>query len=665
MKTLLSGLRFRLVMLVLIGGLPSLTLTFYTASEQRRHAATQVQQNALRIARLASAGQERAVEGARQLLQLMTHLPEVRGNDSAAAGSLLSNLRTQYSIYSNFGVIEMDGSVFASGLPMAAGINLADRAYFKRAVATREFAMGDYQIGRITGKAGVNFGQPILDSSGRVTRVVFASIDLSGMEKLAAEAELPTGGTLTVVDGAGTILARWPDPEKWRGQSLTSQPIWQSITRNQQGTAEAVGMDGLPKLFAFTQLRGAEGAGFVSVNIGIPTEVAFAEADRMLKRNLILLCLVGALAIAAAWFGGDWFILRRVNALVEATRRLECGELGARSGVPYGSGEIGTLAHAFDSMAVSLEQRGAERDRAEAELISLNAVLEQRVADRTMELREKNEQLESDLVLAREFQLALLPTNRHEFIAGKTMDGGSLRFCHTYKASGPVGGDFFDIFPLSDTQVGVVVCDVMGHGVRAALVMAIMRGLFEEFRPLALEPGKFITAINRELVRLLHGTHTTMFVTACYVVIDVAAGRLSYANAGHPWPLHLQRKDSTVESLRCGSRRAGPALGLFEIPAYPSDECPLAVGDALFLFTDGVFEITGEGQEEFGTERLGEAIASRSQQPTDQILEAVLAEGRAFSVTRDFEDDVCIVGIDLCGQVDSEAAFASVNGSPD
>ncbi len=258
----------------------------------------------------------------------------------------------------------------------------------------------------------------------------------------------------------------------------------------------------------------------------------------------------------------------------------------------------------------------------------------------------------------------MLPTNRHEFIAGKDLNGGSLRFCHVYKASGAVGGDFFDIFPLSDTQVGVVVCDVMGHGVRAALFMAIMRGLFEEFRPLTLEPGRFITAINRELVRLLCGTDTTLFVTACYVVIDIEAGRLSYANADHPWPLQLQRDGSGVESLRRGTARSGPALGLFDIPAYPAAECPLAVGDSLFLFTDGVFEISGLDQEEFGTERLTEAIAARSHQRTDQILESVLAEARAFSVTLNFEDDVCIVGIDLCGRVESESALAAVDGSP-
>lgn len=217
---------------------------------------------------------------------MMAYLPEVRGSDPAAATSLLGNLLSRYSIYSDFGVIEMDGRVFASGLPMPAGLNLADRAYFKRAVATREFAMGDYQIGRITGKAGVNFAQPILDSSGRVTRVAFVALDLSWLEKLAAEAELPTGATLTVVDGEGTILARWPDPEKWRGKSLASQAIWQSITRDQQGTAEATGTDGVPKLFAFTQLRGAAGAGFVSVNMASPPRSPLPRRTTRLSATL-------------------------------------------------------------------------------------------------------------------------------------------------------------------------------------------------------------------------------------------------------------------------------------------------------------------------------------------------------------------------------------------
>lgn len=648
MKALFSSLRFRLLVLVLLGGLPALGVILYTAAEQRRNAAKDIQQNALRVARLASAGQERLIEGARQLLMIMSHLPEMRAEDPAAANRLLGDLLKQYPIYTNFGIIETDGRLFASALPVPAGLNLADRAYFKRALETRDFAMGEYQIGRITKKPAVNFGYPILDNAGNVQRIAYTALDLTWLERLAAQAELPEGATLTVVDGAGTILARWPEPEKWRGQTLTQQPVWQAITRDRQGTTETSSAGGIPSLFAFTQLRGAEGAGFVSVNIGIPTEVAFAEPNRMLKRNLLLLGAAGVLIVAAAWFGSDWFVLRRVNALVEATRKLEAGDLQARTGMRYGSGEIGRLAHAFDSMAASLQQRGAERDRAEADLKQLNAELEQRVAERTMELREKNEQLEADLVLAREFQLALLPTGRNEFPSDGETDLPKLNFCHSYQAWGAVGGDFFDILPVSETQVAVVVCDVMGHGVRAALVTAILRGLFEEHRTLSSDPGKFFTEVNRGLVKLIGGTGTTLFVTACYLVVDLRERKIFYVNAGHPWPLHLRRRDGLVETLRNNGSKPGPALGLIGQFEYHTEERPLTPGDALLLFTDGVFEVTGPNDEQFGNVRLLDAIGSRLQQSTNEVLKDVLEEARKFSTTQSFDDDVCVVGIDLC-----------------
>ena len=636
-------------MLVLVGLLPALALTYYTAAEQRRGAAIKVQEDALRVARLASAGQERMIEGARQLLVMMAHLPEVRGDDPAAASAMLAGLLEQYPIYLNFGVIAMDGSVFASGLPMPPGVNLADRSYFTRAVETGTFAMGDYQIGRITGKASVNFGYPIHDAAGRVHRVAFTALDLSWLEQLAAEAELAPGGTMTVADGAGTILAHWPDPENWRGESIANQAVWRTIESQHQGTTQAMGPEGIPRLFAFTQLRGAEGAGFVSVNIGIPTEVAYAEANRVLKRNLTLLGAAGLLGLAAAWFGIDWVILRRVKALVRATRQVEAGDLTARTTISYGPGELGILARAFDTMADSLQKRGTERDVAEAGLKLLNLELEQRVAERTFELREKNDELEADLALAREFQLALLPSDPPDFPPGAKDQRGSVSFHHTYQASGAVGGDFFAILPLSETLVGVAVCDVMGHGVRAALITAMMRSLFEECRDVAPDPGTFITTINRELVRLLSDIETTMFVTCCYLVIDVAAKNLQFANAGHPWPLHLRRAAGTVVSLRPGDARPGPALGLVEGARYPTRDCPLADGDGLLVFTDGLFEVSGPDNEEFGAVRLIDAAARRLELPAATMLEEVVAEARGFSENGEFDDDLCVVTIDLRG----------------
>jgi serine phosphatase RsbU (regulator of sigma subunit) len=645
-RTRLFSLRTRLVLLVLLGVLPALVLTLYTAAEQRKRAAADIQQDALRVARLASAGQERLIEGARQLLVMMARLPEVRGDQPEAANKLLADIQQQYPIYLNFGVIEMDGRPFASALPLPPGLNLADRGYFQRAIQTKGFAMGEYQIGRISGKASVNFGYPVTDEAGHIQRVVFAALDLSWLEKLAAEAELPPGGNLAVVDGQGSILVYWPDPETMRGKTVTDHPVWKTIMEQRQGTAQAPDRFGISRLFAFTQLRGAQGAGFVTVGIGVPTEVAYAEADRVLKRNLTLLGIAGALAVAAAWFGSDWVILRRVRALVGATERLEAGDLGARTGIRYGHGELGRLAHSFDSMAGSIEQRIAERDRAEASLKELNQELERRVAERTAELRRKNEELEADLALAREFQLAWLPTEMPEFPANNG-HARSLGFHHAYQASGAVGGDFFSILPISETRIGVAVCDAMGHGVRAALITAMMRGLFEEFRDLADDPGAFFTRINRELTGLLSGTETTLFVTACYLVVDVTDGRVCYANAGHPWPLHLRRSDGQVGSLRQEGTRAGPALGLVDGVTYRSFECQLDAGDSLLLFTDGLFEISGPGDEQFGMQRLTDILASQLALPTENLLQEVISQARRFSPANEFDDDLCVVGIDL------------------
>jgi signal transduction histidine kinase/CheY-like chemotaxis protein len=112
------------------------------------------------------------------------------------------------------------------------------------------------------------------------------------------------------------------------------------------------------------------------VSVGMPTAIAFAEADRMLRRNLTVLTVVAVLAIAAAWFGAKLLILRPVNALVAATRRLSAGDLGARTGLPHDPGELNQLARAFDEMAGSLEQ-AEERRRLEEELRRKNFELEQ------------------------------------------------------------------------------------------------------------------------------------------------------------------------------------------------------------------------------------------------------------------------------------------------
>ena len=206
------------------------------------------------------------------------------------------------------------------------------------------------------------------------------------------------------------------------------------------------------------------------------------------------------------------------------------------------------------------------------------------------ELREKNAQLESDFNMAREIQQIFLPDQYPTFPHSVAPEDSALKFSHRYISAEAVGGDFFDIFAITDSTAGVFVCDVMGHGMRAALITAIMRGLIEELMPVAADAGKFLTEINRSLRAILRRTREPFLATAFYAVADSAAGELRFANAGHPSPFRLQRDVKEVHTLKEYDPRHGPALGLFEKTDYPTCVCPFAPNDFVFLFTDGIYE---------------------------------------------------------------------------
>lgn len=352
-----TTLRARLLLLVLLALLPALGLTFYTGWEQRRQAVREVQTDALQLAEIASTDYERLIEGARQLLGGLARVPEVRTHDSRACSRLFADLLTQYRAYANLGAVTPKGELFCSGLPRSRPVNLADRAYIRRALATRTFAVGEYQVGRVTGKATVNFGSPVLDEAGQVQGVVFAALDLAWLNDLAAKARLPQGSTFTVIDGSGVILARYPDPEQWIGKAAPETGVVNRVLAHGEGVVEAAGVDGHPRLFGFTPLRGAREAGAVYVSIGIPKESAHAEANRVLASTLIGLGIVGVLVLVAAYVFAGRFILRPVHALVKATRGLAAGDLGVRTGLSYEQAELGQLARAFDEMAASLERQ--------------------------------------------------------------------------------------------------------------------------------------------------------------------------------------------------------------------------------------------------------------------------------------------------------------------
>lgn len=368
----LSSLRARLLLLVLLAIVPALGLILYTASSQRQSAVSEVQNNLLRLTKFAAANQGQATEGTRQLLIALSRLPEVQGDNLEACNELLADLLNQYSAYAGFGVLDANGNAICSSVPIVKPVNAADRTYFRLARDTGDFAIGDYQVGRLTGKATVNFGYPILDQAGQVEAVVLAALDLTWLNQLATEAQLPEGSVLTVIDRNGTILVRYPNPEAWVGKSFPAVPIIKTMLTQGEGMVETLGIDGIVRLYAFTPLNGDLKNRGVYVTIGIPRSVALTPANQLLVRNLTSLGLVAIFALVAAWVGGDIFLLQQVKSLLMTTQRLRHGDLMARTGLADEPGELGQLARAFDSMAEAIASR-------EQAIAMLNQDLQRRI----------------------------------------------------------------------------------------------------------------------------------------------------------------------------------------------------------------------------------------------------------------------------------------------
>jgi len=272
---------------------------------------------------------------------------------------------------------------------------------------------------------------------------------------------------------------------------------------------------------------------------------------------------------------------------------------------------------------------------------------EEQLAKYAEELREKNALLEKDLETARELQNALLPQQYPRFPSSASPEASALRFHHFYRPCSTVGGDFFQVFQISDSVAGVVICDVMGHGVRAALVAAILRALAEDLRGHATEPARFLQELNRGISHILKHTRLTMFVSACYLLADIARGELRYANAGHPAPLCVHRALRSAEALPFGGSKPDPVLGIFDDAQYHSSSCKLSAGDTLLLFSDGLFEVEGADAQYYDQLRLLRSASQRASLCADELCKQLVDEVQQFAATKDFADDVCLIAMEI------------------
>jgi len=265
----------------------------------------------------------------------------------------------------------------------------------------------------------------------------------------------------------------------------------------------------------------------------------------------------------------------------------------------------------------------------------------QEATDLAAELQVRNLAYEEELQLAREIQQTLAGSSFPEVCNGVS----ELSFGARYLPISGMAGDFFEVLRISEDKAGLLICDVMGHGVRSALVVAMLRGLLEKQRRSAADPSAFLSGLNSGLSSILDRAGATMFATAFYAVVDLGAGTLRYACAGHPGA--VATGPGGVRQLAALRKEKGPGLGLIANAEYPTGEVSLSEVTRVLLFTDGILEAENQEGEPFLEKRLMETAGDCRGKGLEEMLDIVLTRVLQYSDGHHFDDDVCLLGMEL------------------
>lgn len=213
-----------------------------------------------------------------------------------------------------------------------------------------------------------------------------------------------------------------------------------------------------------------------------------------------------------------------------------------------------------------------------------------------------------------------------------------MRFDAQYYPHDLIGGDFYDVLELADDTCGVLLADVRGHGVSAALYTMWLKNLENEFRSRAHDPVAMVTAMNRSLAAF---AVEESFATAVYGVLDASSAEFAYCNAGHPPPILYHASTGTLSELESH----GMPLGIISDETYASSTAHLAPGDILFFYTDGMTDVTDAEGAMLNPQRLGEIFLSEIPRGFDGLLDRIYTRVVDISADVSLTDDCTMLTI--------------------
>jgi signal transduction histidine kinase/CheY-like chemotaxis protein/HPt (histidine-containing phosphotransfer) domain-containing protein len=376
------GLTGRILILVIFAVVPALVIQAWNEYDLRIAREADIRQQVVQTTKQFGEEIGELREGARQLLLALAQLNTVKTRQPGGCSPLFSKLKARFANYGLLGAADMSGRIFCASAPTTYS-SVADQPFFERAMAQPGLAVGNYWVDPANGQRMIHFAERFEDDDGNIAGVVFAGLDLAWLSNHLEERDLAPTASILIADREGNIIARLPHPELLVGKNMRKSH--EAIMDGEQpGWEEAVGVDGTTRIFGFVPPALPPKDFFLSA--GQSEAEAFAAIDTATRRGIGLI-LAGLLAaIYAAWAGGRNFIRRPIQRLLSVTAEWRKGNYVARAHLEDRSSEIGRLGAAFNEMADALAARHAAQQSAEEELRELNATLESRIEQRTVEL---------------------------------------------------------------------------------------------------------------------------------------------------------------------------------------------------------------------------------------------------------------------------------------
>lgn len=361
------SLRERLVLLMVAAVLPIFALSIWLAARESQERIGLAQSQLLLAASLLAANQDGAVDAVEQLLGAIAAMPDlsIAKRSRERCQPYFEDLHKRYPMYTNIGLLGLDGQVFCHANWTLGNASAADRVFFREVVAQRRFVMGEEVVGPLTGRRAIPFVSPVIEG-GQVTGVVVALLDLERAAAAMAGVQLPPGARAMVADRHGRVLMEFPRREHRPVPRVVSHG---AINDAAQSRSSGVGADidasGEQRVYAFApgRLVGKEG---VMVRVGMSRASATSGLGQLREVFTVLGAALLA-ALAGTWWLGGRVIVKPAKQILGTVRRLEQGSLDARVPLQSGAqrGEFARIGAAFNLMADSLQIR--QRDL-EAEL---------------------------------------------------------------------------------------------------------------------------------------------------------------------------------------------------------------------------------------------------------------------------------------------------------